>query len=373
MVKLPIVSIHGLNVIGVQGALGIGISRANLAKAAARRGWIGTVSSAALDFLHWKEGGVKIGVREATRREIAEAKSEGGFIAINCMVAITRSYKESIYGALDAGVDAIVSGGGLPLALPGVVTEYEKEYGLKYQPALIPIVSSARALELIARRWKGPPDAAVLEGPMAGGHRGFSYKQMEERNSKGYKGQYELENLFPKVKEFALANGDFPVIVAGGIFSHEDIVQWTKSRGADGVQIGSRFVVTNESRAIKEFKDMIIASKKGDVIISEKPGSPCGLPFGLLRHCPGLKQAMEKTRQPHCTKGFVSRKDEQGNYTICSAKNGYDAYCICNGLLAAIGIDSDGAEPLYTLGDRGPEIIKTCSVDELIDELMGIK
>ncbi len=373
MAKLLVVSIHGLSVIGVQGALGIGISRANLAKAVARRGWIGTVSSAALDYLHWKEGGIKIGVREATRLEITEAKSEGGFIAINCMVAITRSYKESIWGALDAGVDAIVSGGGLPLALPEIVVEYEKEYGLKYQPALIPIVSSARALELITRRWKRPPDAVVLEGPMAGGHRGFSYKQMEERNAKGYKGQYELENLFSPVKKFALANGDFPVIVAGGIFYHEDIVEWVKNRRADGVQIGSRFVVTHESRAIKAFKDMIIASKKGDVIISERPGSPCGLPFGLLRQCPGLKQAREKTRQPHCTKGLVSRKDEQGNYTVCLAKNGYDAYCICNGLLATIGMDSDGADPLYTLGDRGSEITKTCSVDELIDEFMGME
>ncbi|MCX6813727.1 MAG: nitronate monooxygenase [Candidatus Azambacteria bacterium] len=370
---MPVVSIDGLNVIAVQGALGIGISRANLAKAVARRGWIGTVSSAALDYLHWKEGGIKVGVREATKREIAEAKSDNKFIAINCMVAILRSYKESIWGALDARVDAIVSGGGLPLALPKIVVEYEKEYGLEYQPALIPIVSSVRALELISKRWKRQPDGVILEGPMAGGHRGFSYKQLEERKAEGYKGQYELENLFPAVKKFSQANGDFPVIVAGGIFSHEDIVEWVKNRGADGVQLGSRFVVTHESRATKEFKEAIVNSKKGDVIISEKPGSPCGLPFGLLKFCPGLKQAREKTYQLRCTKGFVSRKDEQGNYTVCSAKDGYDTYCICNGLLAAIGMDSDGVNPFYTLGDRGPEITEIVSVDELIDELMGIK
>ena len=362
MVKIPVVNIVGVKtpVIFIQGGLGIGVSLARLASAVAQEGGIGTVSSAALKHLHWKKYDQRVGTREATRFEIVLAKANGGFVAINCMVAITRDYKESVLGALDAGVDAIISGAGLPLALPNIVNEYRLEHP-DCSVALIPIVSSARALEAIFKHWERKsgrhPDAVVLEGPLAGGHLGFSFSDIDKE-------EHRLENLFPAVKKFAKEHGDFSVIVAGGIFDNEDIVRWVEL-GADGVQLGSRFAATFESNASAKFKQAIVNSKKGDIIVAQDPGSPCGLPFQVIKSSPGYLQK----RRTDCTKGFLL---QQRKYSLfCPAKNNQKYFCICNGLLAAIGIEAD-LEPIYTIGAEGWRIKKILSVKELMYEL-GIR
>jgi len=356
MIKFPKVKIIGVDnlMIFVQGGMGIGVSMERLARAVAREGGIGVVSSAGLDYLHWKKYGQKAGVREATRREIVLAKAEGGFVGINCMVAV-RYYKESVFGALDSQVDAIISGAGLPLALPRIVNEYELDHP-GCSVALIPIVSSVRALEIIFKHWekknKRYPDAVVLEGPKAGGHLGFSFSDIE-------KDEYRLESLFPAVKKFAEDNGNFPVIVAGGIFNNQDIVSWT-NLGADGVQMGSRFAATIESDASPEFKQAILDSKEGDIIVSKR--SPCGLPFRVIKSSPGYLDE----RHIECTKGFVLRQ-ENGSL-VCLAKSNSGAFCICSVLLAAVGFEND-FKPVYTIGTEGWRIEKILSVKELMYEL----
>jgi len=110
--------------------------------------------------------------RGGSRLEVAEAKAIGGVVAINVMVALDRTYEESVLGALDGGVDVIVSGAGMPLRLPGLVQKHPRASDV----ALVPIVSSARALRLLCLRWGKAgrlPDAAVVEGPLAGGHLGW--------------------------------------------------------------------------------------------------------------------------------------------------------------------------------------------------------
>jgi len=364
MVKIPGIKIAGVEdspVIFVQGGMGIGVSLAPLASAVAREGGIGTISSAALRHLHHKKYGQWVSAREATRLETVLAKAEGGFVAINCMVAIIKDNEESILGALDGGVDAIVSGGGLPLALPQIVNKYQLDHP-NCSVALIPIVSSARSLETIFKHWgkkaERHPDAVILEGPLAGGHLGFSFLDINKE-------EYQLENLFPAVKRFAKERGDFPVIVAGGLYDNADIVRWIKM-GADGVQLGSRFAATFESDASPAFKQAIIDSKEGEIIIAQNPGSPCGLPFQVITSSPGYWQAKKRLRLPNCNRGFVLRKDGS-----CPAQkiSTSEYFCICNGLLAAIGLESDGVEPIYTLGANGWRIDKLMSVKELMYEL----
>jgi nitronate monooxygenase len=361
MKKLPTIKIRDAvrEVIFIQGGMGIGISLAELARAVARRGGVGTISSAGLSAIVSKRLGRKVNSREAAAEEVAEAKKDGGFVAINIMVALHKSFNNSILGAIEGGVDAVILGAGLPTTLPNTVESADV--------ALIPIVSSVKALKIICKRWadryKRIPDAVVVEGPMAGGHLGFTYADVDRK-------EFRLEELFGPIKDFAQKNGDFPVIVAGGIYYHEDIVRWVNELGADGVQMGTRFAATTESGATEAFKQAILKCTKDDIIIAKKPGSPCGLPFRIIQSSPGYQSALEKKRPPKCNRGYVLRKDDEGNYTICTARDSTDDFCICNVLLSAHGY-TDEEEPIYTIGSRGYLVDRIMSVDELMDELIG--
>ncbi len=172
MKSLPTIKIKEARkeVIFVQGGMGIGISLSTLARAVARRGGIGTISSAGLAALVSRRLGRRVDIRQAAAIEVADSKQDGGFIAINIMVALHQAFTDSILGAVEGGVDALILGAGLPTNLPESLE--------KADIALIPIVSSAKALRIIYKRWTDrlnrAPDAVILEGPLAGGHLGFS-------------------------------------------------------------------------------------------------------------------------------------------------------------------------------------------------------
>ena len=343
----------------IQGGMGVGVSLSPLARAVAREGGVGVVSSACLDRLVSKRSGRKLTTYEAAYEEISLAKASGGAAGMNIMVALVRDYEDSVRGALDAGADVIISGAGLPLNLPAIQQPKET--------ALIPIVSSSRALELICKKWERVgyrPDAVVLEGPLAGGHLGFKIDQIENESNR-------LENLLPPVKDMALKYGGIPVIVAGGIYTHADIVRFLEM-GADGVQMGTRFLATEESSASIEYKQAVVKAGKEDIIVAHKPGSPCGLPFRVIKQSPMYVSALDRRRPPKCDKGYVLLKDEEGKFTRCPAKESNEnCFCICNGLLSSAGYNSDKEEPLYTVGTNAYRIDKIIPVKNLMDELTG--
>lgn len=349
----------------IQGGMGVGVSLAPLASAVAREGGVGVISSACLNRIVSSQIKRKVKIYDAIKIEISNAKnlSGGGLIGINIMFALQKDFEDSVMGAIDAGADFIISGAGLPLNLPAI--QFPKD------TALIPIVSSARALEIICKRWKKLgylPDAVVLEGPLAGGHLGFKMDQIKlESNT--------LENLFSPVKDMAKKYGDFPVIVAGGIYTREDIVKFIKM-GADGVQMGTRFLATNESSASEEYKRAVINANADDIIVVDPkinpPGSPCGLPFRIIKQSPGFVFALNKIRKPKCDKGYVLFKDADGKFTRCLAKESNEnCFCICNGLLSSAGYNSKKEEPLYTVGTNACWVDKIVSVKTLMDELKG--
>ena len=343
----------------IQGGMGVGVSLAPLAGAVAREGGVGIISSAALDRLVSKRKGKKMTTYEAVYEEISLAKEKGGVSGINIMVALVQTYDDTVKAAIDAGADVIISGAGLPLALPTI-----KNPG---DTALIPIVSSARALELICKKWERAhyrPDAVVLEGPLAGGHLGFRIEDIQLESNK-------LENLLPPVKEMAVKYGNIPVIVAGGIYSHDDIVRFLKM-GADGVQMGTRFLVTEESSATDAYKQAVINAGKEDIIVAQNPGSPCGLPFMVIKESPMFFNGLTRKRKPRCDKGYVLTKDKEGNFTQCRAKIDDGChFCICNGLLSSAGYNPEVEDPLYTVGVNGYRIDKLTTVKELMNELTG--
>jgi NAD(P)H-dependent flavin oxidoreductase YrpB (nitropropane dioxygenase family) len=254
----------------IQGGMGIRVSGAKLASAVANTGCAGVIASTGIGLFEdfhgeelWRFNG------ESLRAEIRKARSlTKGIIGVNIMVALT-DYENLVKVSVDENVDMIIAGAGLPLDFPKFLNGKDIK--------LIPIVSSAKALELIIRRWKGRydkmPDAVVVEGLMAGGHLGYSAESLANGTA------MELEQIVKEV--IALANSfepKIPVIAAGGIFDGNDIAHFLRL-GASGVQMATRFVCTDECDVHENFKQAYINSKAEDITIIK---SPVGLPGRVI-------------------------------------------------------------------------------------------
>lgn len=254
----------------IQGGMGVGISLSGLASAVANEGGIGVISAAAIGMLEpdFSTNYLEANIR-ALKKEIQKARElSKGILGVNIMVALS-NFAEITKTAIEEGIDIIFSGAGLPLNLPMFLNESKKT-------KLVPIVSSARAAGVIAKRWlekyKYAPDAIVVEGPMAGGHLGFNNDQLTDPD-------YKLEKIVSEVIEEVKSIEDkvgksIPVIAAGGIYTGEDIYKFIQL-GASGVQLATRFVTTVECDASEEFKNSYINCKKEDIGIIK---SPVGMP-----------------------------------------------------------------------------------------------
>lgn len=336
--------------------MGVGISSPALTSAVSRAGGLGTLSSVCLDRLVSKRLNRDVPQREAVMIEVQEAKRGGLPIAINIMVAAVNSYEDSVLGAMDGEVDVIVSGAGLPLQLPALAARHPRAE----QTALVPIVSSGRAAELIIKRWLKvgrSPAAMIVEGPEAGGHLGW--KTAAEVADPANR----LENLLVEVLEVSRRYGDFPVIPAGGIYTRQDI-QKVLAMGAAGVQMGTRFLATEESGACPEFKKALVAATQEDILVAVTPGSPCGLPFRVLRQSPMIETTVKGLRPARCNKGYLLIG---GKCPAITETTRY--FCICNGLLSAAGYNSDEEPQLFTVGSAAARVDRILTVDELMKEL----
>ncbi|MFZ5425981.1 MAG: NAD(P)H-dependent flavin oxidoreductase [Thermodesulfobacteriota bacterium] len=273
----------------IQGGMGVGISLSGLASAVAESGGIGVIAAAgigmsrpgyATDFIRTNN--------EALSDEIRAARAKtSGALGVNIMVALT-NYADMVGTAVREGIDAIFSGAGLPLDLPAHLPEGART-------KLIPIVSSARAAAILCKKWLSrfgrTPDAFVVEGPMAGGHLGFKPDQVDDPS-------HTLEKLVPEVIEgvrpFAGPDGNpIPVIAAGGVYTGADIRKFILM-GAAGVQMGTRFVATDECDADIAFKEAYVKATKDDIGIIQ---SPVGLPGRAIRN-EFLVEAAKGNRRP---------------------------------------------------------------------------
>lgn len=254
----------------IQGGMGVGISLSGLASAVANEGGVGVISSAGLGLLYrsmskdYIQASI-LGLKEELRKAREKTK---GVIGVNVMVAMS-NFTDMVKTAIAEKADIIFSGAGLPLNLPSFL---QKDSVTK----LVPIVSSARAAKVIAEKWHNLydylPDAFVVEGPKAGGHLGFKDEQINDEH-------FSLDHILPEVinevKGLELQYGkSIPVIVAGGIYTGEDI-KYFMELGASGVQMGTRFVTTEECDASDVFKQTYIDAKQEDIQIIK---SPVGMP-----------------------------------------------------------------------------------------------
>ncbi len=273
----------------VQGGMGVGISLSGLASAVANEGGVGVISSAGLGLLYrnlskdYIQASI-MGLKEELRKAREKTK---GVIGVNVMVAMS-NFTDMVKTAIAEKADIIFSGAGLPLNLPSFL---QKDSVTK----LVPIVSSARAARVIAEKWHNLynylPDAFVVEGPKAGGHLGFKDEQINDEH-------FSLEHILPEVidevKDIETHYGkSIPVIVAGGIYTGEDIKRFM-DMGAAGVQMGTRFVTTEECDASDIFKQTYIEAKQEDIQIIK---SPVGMP-GRAIFSKFIQKVKEGQKQP---------------------------------------------------------------------------
>ena len=254
----------------IQGGMGIGVSLSGLASAVAEQGGIGVISVAGIGLPEPDSKTNYLGANiRAIRKEIRKARElTKGILGVNIMVALS-NFSDMVKTAVEEGIDIIFSGAGLPLNLPLFL---QKSTATK----LVPIVSSARAASLIAKRWlekyQHVPDAIVVEGPMAGGHLGFKSDQIDDPAFKLEKLVSEVIGVAKMIEE--KTSKPVPVIAAGGIYTGEDIYRFLQL-GASGVQMATRFVTTEECDASLEFKNTYINCRKEDIGIIK---SPVGMP-----------------------------------------------------------------------------------------------
>lgn len=351
----------------IQGGMGVGISLSSLAGAVAKAGGIGIISTAQIGFRDpdFLKAPLEANLR-AIRTEFEKARkiAPKGIIGFNIMVA-TKQYALYVKEAVKAGADLIISGAGLPVTLP------ELAEGAKTKIA--PIVSTAKSASVICKMWDRKyhriPDLVVIEGPLAGGHLGFSREDLvrygadTDQVRKTYdRDAYdeEIRGIMKVVRGYEEKyQTHIPVAIAGGIFSRQD-VEHAMELGADGVQVGTRFVTTEECDAPMSYKQAYLNATEEDIVITQ---SPVGMPGRAIRNrfleaVDLQKAAGGKAKISHCYQCLEH----------CDPKN--IPYCITKALSNAAEGDLEHA--LLFCGSNACRCEKIETVADVMADLTGV-
>ena len=338
----------------IQGGMGVRISAGNLAGHVALCGGVGLIATAGIGLNSGLYDGSNFFTADpqGLKAELAKAYAiaPDGVIGTNCMVAVT-NYDEMVRASCEGGAKVIVSGAGLPTNLPGLTADFP-------DVALVPIVSSVKAAELIARKWKKGydrlPDAVVVEDPdTAGGHLG-------EKLEKIGTGEYDQYATVRGVKEYFLEtwNLDIPIIAAGGIWDRDDLLN-ALEQGADGVQMASRFVCTEECDAEPAFKEAYLNCKQEDIGLIM---SPAGLPGRAI------VGNIEQVRQRDVDLGITC---PSGCLKKCTYKEGQERFCIVHALDRAQRGDVETG--LIFCGTNAWKADHIETVQDVFDELFDLQ
>lgn len=336
----------------IQGGMGIGVSRSSLAGAVAREGGMGVLSTAQIgyDAPLFKEK------PEATNLqvlpiEIEKAKSiagNRGAIAVNIM-SVTQLYGTYVNEAVKAGVDAIISGAGLPLDLP----EHVKESNVK----IAPVVSSKKAANIVMKHWdkkyQRAADFLIMESPYSGGHQGYRREALQNLEQARLAFEEDVRQTITLKKRYEEKYGRIiPLFVAGGIFSREDTLH-VMELGADGIQVGTRFIATKECDASEAYKQAFVQAKAEDLIIID---SPVGMPARAIRNSFVEQMLHESEEITFC-------------YNCLKACNPQTAkYCISQALINAVKGDLEHG--LIFCSTKVEQIEKIQTVSEVMKELV---
>ncbi|ABK97678.1 NAD(P)H-dependent flavin oxidoreductase [Pelobacter propionicus] len=336
----------------IQGGMGVRISAGRLAGHVARCGGVGVVAAAGIgansSFYNGKN--FFYADSEAFKEEIRKAYeiAPDGIVGVNVMVALA-DYEELVKAAVVAGAKVIICGAGLPMSLPELTADHP-------DVALVPIVSSLRAAQLITKKWFKSyhrlPDAVVVEDPdTAGGHLG---EKMENIGT----GEYDQYETVRQVKELFRSEycTDVPIIAAGGIWDRNDL-EYALAQGADGVQMASRFVCTEECDADDAFKQAYLECGKEDIGLIM---SPAGLPGRVILKNFDNIRGYDVENHTVCRMACLKK---------CTYKENGERFCIVGALDRAQRGDTDSG--LLFCGTNAWKADRITTVQAIFDELFG--
>ncbi len=311
MLRLPQLSIAHIQprVPILQGGMGVGISLSGLAAAVANAGGVGIISGT----------GISLDEMRTHIRKAKELVKEKGYIGVNVLFAM-KDFAEKMKAAMEEKVDFIISGAGISRDMYA----WGREYGVP----VISIVSSAKVAKLSEKLGAA---AVVVEGFEAGGHLGTDRPLFE---------------ILPEVVEAV----SIPVIAAGGILTGEDVAKALKM-GASGVQIGTRFVASEECDAPLAFKQKYVEARQDDTILVK---TTVGLQGRAIKNnftdliCGDDKLKINKCRD--CLKN-------------CSYR-----FCTLDSLLTSVNGDVENG--LVFAGSRVHEIKEILPVQTIIDKIV---
>ena len=228
--KTKVTELLGIEYPIIQGGMAW-IAEHNLAAAVSNAGGIGLIAggSAPIDYL-----------REQIR--LCKEKTDKPF-GVNIML-MSPNAEDLAQLCIDEKVAVVTTGAGNP----GKFIPAWKEAGIKVIP-VIPSVALAKRME------RAGADAVVAEGTESGGHIGENTTMC----------------LVPQVVD-AL---EIPVIAAGGIADGRGIAA-SFMLGAEGVQIGTRFLASEECQIHPTFKELVVKAKDTDSVVTGRyTGHPC--------------------------------------------------------------------------------------------------
>jgi nitronate monooxygenase len=438
----------------IQGGMGIGVSNWRLARAVSRTGQLGVVSGTAIDALLARrlqdgdpEGNLRRALAAFPIPDVAdkvlasyfraEGKPDGepywskpivgpvrsrsatelvvvanfvevflakedheGLVGINYLHKIEAPLLPSIYGAMLAGVDAVIVGAGVPLAIPEIIDRLARgepvenrlsvagaspgsDHKTTFDPAelfgssppelgrplFFPIISSALLARTLVTRSSGTVDGLIVEGASAGGHNAppRGKLKLDERGEPIYGERDEIDLD-------AIAAMGLPYWLAGSQGTPEAL-EAALTRGASGVQLGTLFAFCAESGLRDEFKSLVVErAREGTLRVFTDPvASPTGFPFKVLAlEGTTSDDAVYRNRVRICDLGYLREYYEKPDGSLgarCSAEPVEDwvrkgrpaedaagRKCLCNCLAANVGqaqlrADQVAEPPMLTVGD----------------------
>jgi nitronate monooxygenase len=293
----------------IQGGMGVGISLSGLATAVAKAGGIGIISGT----------GITVEELRSHIKTAKDAVKDVGYIGVNVLFAMN-DFAEKMKIAIEEKVDFIISGAGISRDMYA----WGKEAGIP----VISIVSTAKLAKLSERLGAS---AIVVEGFEAGGHLGTDRPMFD---------------ILPEVVEAVT----IPVIAAGGIMTGEDIAKAIKM-GAAGVQMGTRFVASEECDAPLSFKQKYVEAKKDDLVLVK---TTVGLQGRAIKNkFTDLISGQDKLRIAKCHDCLKN----------CSYR-----FCTLDSLM--VSLKGDVENGLVFAGSRVHEIKEILPVQQIIDRIV---
>ena len=329
--------------------------------------------------------------------EVWLAKQSGGKVGINFLTKLQMATPAAMFGAMLADVDAVIMGAGIPREIPKLMDDFaagrvgsvgvdsilpegmptprlafdaEATFGPRptmARPPFLAIVTSETLAGYLARSSDTRPDAFVVEHHSAGGHNAPPRRMQETETGYGPLDEVNLAKM---------AAVGLPFWLAGGRAAPDSLHE-AQRLDAKGVQIGSLFAMSTDSGLRDDLREQMLEQARHHALVvrTDHRASPTGFPFKVVEIAGTVgSKATYEARPRLCDLSYLRtpKIDAEGKVRyICASEPDHkyldkggdaadlvDRICLCNGLMAAIGLGQERGDgyveaPLLTLGSSG--------------------